>query len=240
MNIVQKIQNRLAILKEYYLFQVFGMPLVKQDKISKSALRKYLPDRPLIVDCGAHDGADTVELAKIVRGTVFAFEPIESIYSKLVSRAARFKNIRTFKLALSNKNGQQEFYVSDGASDASSSLLEPAEHLKDHTDTFFSEVILVTTRTLDSWADENGVTRIDLLWLDMQGFEMEMLRQSPRILSTVSVIHTEVSVKETYKSVPHYGDYKAFLESQGFSAVIEAIPAGWDMGNVLFVRKSLL
>ena len=70
----------------------------------------------------------------------------------------------------------------------------------------------------------------------MQGFELSMLKASKIILPTVRVIHTEVSMKETYKDVPQYSDLKQFLLSIGFNVTLEAIPSGWDMGNVLFVR----
>ena len=71
----------------------------------------------------------------------------------------------------------------------------------------------------------------------MQGYELKMLSASKKILDTVKVIHTEVSTKETYINVGLYRDYRAFLESKGFELILEAIPNGWDMGNVLFVRK---
>jgi FkbM family methyltransferase len=143
----------------------------------------------------------------------------------------------TYQLALSDRNGLQEFYVSEGTSDASSSLLAPHDHLKDHPDTQFNKKITVSAKTLDSWAAEHGITSVDLLWLDMQGFEMNMLEASPNILDTVKVIHTEASTRETYKGVVQYREYRSFLESRGFKVMIEAIPEGWDMGNVLFVRK---
>lgn len=130
-----------------------------------------------------------------------------------------------------------DFYVSEGASDASSSLLEPMEHLNDHPTTFFKKKITVPTITLDGWAVENNILKVDMLWLDMQGFELNMLQSSNFILDTVSVIHTEVSTKQTYKGVAQYNEFRSFLESKGFVMKIEAIPSGWDMGNVLFVRK---
>jgi len=77
---------------------------------------------------------------------------------------------------------------------------------------------------------------VDMLWLDMQGFELQMLKASEIILNMVSVIHTEVSTRETYKGVPLYDDLRSFLEAKGFSVKIEALPTGWDMGNVLFVK----
>lgn len=126
------------------LFERFAFPEVVNEKISKIILKKYLPVNPIIIDCGAHDGADTVELASLFKsGTIHAFEPVEELFNKLISR-------------------------------------ENSNH---------------------------------------------------------KVIHTEVSTKETYKGVATYEVCRSFLEEKGFNVVLEAIPKGWDMGNVLFVRK---
>lgn len=221
------------------LFERFAFPKVVNEKISKIVLKKYLPNNPVIIDCGAHDGADTVELARLFKNaTVHAFEPIEKLFSKLKARDNLNNNIKCYQLALADKNGTMDFYVSEGDSDASSSLLEPVDHLIDHPDTTFDNKIVVRTSTLDSWAKENAISRVDLLWLDMQGYELNMLKESKMILNTVSVIHTEVSTKETYKGVAIYSAYRSFLEENGFKVVLEAIPKGWDMGNVLFVRDN--
>jgi len=220
------------------LFEKLGLPKVSNERISKIVLKKYLPANSVIVDCGAHDGADTIELARVFKeGIIHAFEPVEKLFHRMKNRGNPNKNIHYYQLALADKTGTMDFYISEGASDGSSSLLEPASHLKDHPDTFFNNKIIVKTSTLDNWAKENNIDKVDLLWLDMQGYELNMLKASPVILDKVSVIHTEVSTKETYKGVVQYTAYRAFLEDKGFEVVLEAIPKGWDMGNVLFVRK---
>jgi len=229
--------GKLHYLKEFYTFQKFGIPKVKYERISKSVLKKYLPSNPVSIDCGAHDGSDSVELLKVLGGHVHSFEPVPELYERLVNRAKKYKRISTYKIALADKTGKETFYVSEGHSDASSSLLAPKDHLIDHADTFFKRQIEVKTLTLDDWAKENNIPKVDLLWLDMQGFEMQMLAQSKVILPTVKVIHTEVSTKETYEGVVTYKHYRSYLESIGFKCVLEAIPDHWDMGNVLFVRK---
>jgi len=220
------------------LFEKFALPKVINERISKVVLKKYLSSNPVIIDCGAHDGTDTIELAKVFKHSLIcAFEPIEHLFNKLKARPNPQKNIKYYQLALADKNGAMDFYVSEGESDASSSLLEPQQHLVDHPKTVFNSKIIVRTSTLDSWAIENGIEKVDLLWLDMQGFELNMLRESKKILDTVSVIHTEVSTAETYKGVALYAAYRSFLEDRGFQVKIEAIPKGWDMGNVLFVKE---
>jgi FkbM family methyltransferase len=236
-NLLDRVRIKSKSISEYYLFQKFGFPSCKEDKISKSVLKKYLPKHPIMIDCGAHDGADTIELEKILGGEIHAFEPVDDIYARLKRRTAVYPAIKCYQLALSDSNGKQSFYVSEGASDASSSLMEPQDHLVDHPDTKFTRKIEVQTQTLDSWAADNHIRKIDMLWLDMQGFEMQMLQASKTIFPTVAVIHTEVSMKETYKGVPTYNYFRSYLEDNGFNLVLSAIPDGWDMGNALFVRK---
>lgn len=48
----------------------------------------------------------------------------------------------------------------------------------------------------------------------------------------------EVSTKNTYDGVTLYPETKLWMENNGFYLDKEAIPEGWDMGNVLFVRKN--
>lgn len=226
---------------ERFLFENYAIPQVRNERISKVILKKYLPGNPVIIDCGSYDGSDSIELFKIFEeATIYAFEPVNELYKRLIENTKAYNNISCHPIALADKIGTMDFYISEGGSDASSSLLEPRDHLNDHPDTFFSNKVSVTTNTLDNWAIENGIKKVDMLWLDMQGFELKMLKASQVILSTVSVIHTEVSTKETYKEAAQYNDLRSFLEAKGFKVKIEAVPKGWDMGNVLFVRDKKL
>lgn len=221
-----------------FLFDRLAIPQIKSERISKALIRKYLPSKPVIIDCGAHEGHDSLQLARhFPGGVVHAFEPVPELYERLKERKLKKKNIFTYQLALADRTGTLQFYVSEGQSDGSSSLLVPKTHLTDHPLTVFKKKISINAVTLDGWARENKISKVDLLWLDMQGFEMQMLQASNEILPTVKVIHTEVSVRDTYEGVVQYQDYRRFLENKGFSVVAEAIPDGWDMGNVLFVKK---
>lgn len=88
--------------------------------------------------------------------------------------------------------------------------------------------------TLDSWAKKNHISKIDFLWLDMQGSEFQMLKASPEILKTVQVIQTEVSRKPFYEGTIVLDEGKAWLESQGFMAIYVTPD---EHGDALFVRK---
>lgn len=205
-------------------------------EIAKTDLVPFLPHNPVIVEAGAHTGLDTLELARLwKKGSVHAFEPVPDLYRRLSIRTRGQRNVTTYPLALGAHDGTAKFFVSSGASDASSSLLEPKDHLVDHADVVFDQQIEVKVTTLDSWASTHGIEQVDFLWLDMQGFELSALQAAPRILPTVCAIYTEVFLKESYNKVPLYHEVRAWLTGQGFRVEREELP--WpDAGNVLFVR----
>ena len=238
MNLIEKIRLRIKIETRFLLEQKWGLRKpADPHALSKSSLKKYLPKDVSIIDCGAHIGADSIELARIFpKGTIYSFEAVPQIYNHLKNNTRKYSNIICYQSALSNENGYAKMHVSSGTSDASSSLLKPTGHLDNHPDVVFESSVETKTVTLDTWAATNGISKIDFLWLDMQGFELHMLKASTKILPTVTAIYTEVSVKETYENAVQYQDFRKWLEDRGFVVALELIPAGTDMGNVLFLK----
>lgn len=204
--------------------------------ISKEYMLEFLPQNPAILDCGAHIGLDSIEFATMrPQAKVFAFEPVESIYTQLRKNTAKYKNIETFPLALSSKNEKRKMYISSGASDGSSSLLKPKEHLLVHPEVAFERQITVSCMSLDSWASKNRIKRIDLLWLDMQGAELDVLRTSKKILPTVTAIHTEVNLKPLYEDCAIYSEVEEFLLEHGFKRLAESLFS--NSGNAFYVKQ---
>jgi FkbM family methyltransferase len=236
---LEKLIRKLSI-EFQFLQKRFDQQIVRSEKINKNYIRKFLPDNPVIIDAGAHVGVDSIEMCRIFNGSViYAFEPVPTVFSSLQHNTRHYKAIHCYQIALSNINGEQKMYVSSGASDGSSSLLSPNEHLNDHPEVLFNETITVITKTLDTWAAEENVGHVDLLWLDMQGYELEVMKHSNILLPSVSVVHMEVSTRSTYEGVPFYSEVRLWMEANGFRVEVEAIPKGWDMGNVLFVREKI-
>jgi hypothetical protein len=100
----------------------------------------------------------------------------------------------------------------------------------------FEETVTVQVVSLEDWAAERGVERVDFLWLDMQGHEFAMLQTAERILETTSVIVMEVAFKELYEGAPLWGEVRPWLETRGFRVEAELTP--WeDGGNAILVRN---
>lgn len=197
----------------------------------------YLPNNPVIVEAGAHVGVDTLKIAEHWPASkVFAFEPLPELFKKLQASTNKLKNVECYQLALGQKNAKDKINISGGRSDGSSSMLKPKEHLKLHPDVTFNKQLVVEVVSLDSWLAKRKISKVDFLWLDLQGYEMSALEGAKQLLKSVSAIHTEINLVEVYEGAPIYKGLRLWLEAQEFKVAFEAID--WDDGgNVLFVKK---
>lgn len=203
--------------------------------ISKESIARYLPKNPVIVEAGAHIGRDTIKMHKAwPTSTIHAFEPVPELYSYLIDNTAPYPKIFCYPLALSNVTGESTFFVSSGRSTATSSFFEAGRYQEQFPDTLFSPS-LVQTITLDEWTQLHSIMHVDALWLDMQGAELQALQGALKMLSNISVIHTEVNLTERYKGIPLYPEIKQWLLDQGFTIAHETFPHP-EWGNILFVR----
>jgi FkbM family methyltransferase len=204
--------------------------------VPKSFYKAFLPPDPVIVEAGAHAGHDTDGLARTwPRGHVYAFEPVPGLFKKLVARTSSLRNVTCYQLALGGSVATSRLHVSGGESDGSSSLLAPSGHLEEHPRVTFDERIPVSVTTLAAWAQATRVSRVDFLWLDLQGSELEVMKAGEDLLRAATVVYTEVSLKPMYVGGPLYPELRAWMEMIGFIVVREELP--WpDMGNVVFAR----
>lgn len=124
-------------------------------------------------------------------------------------------------------------WLSSGASDGSSSVRPPKTHLASHPDVLFDTVATVQCVRLDDWSRDHGV-QPDLLWLDLQGAELDALRGGETVLEHVRLIHAEVSMMEEYEGCALYPEVRSWLAQRGFDVLVEALPPGAPQGNVLF------
>jgi FkbM family methyltransferase len=204
----------------------------------RDQVARYLPQAPVILEAGANDGTDTLELSlSWPLGQVYAIEPIPESFSALVSRTRFRSNVHWSQVALADRTELRQMFVSDN-SGQSSSLMKPAAHKAAFPGIQFPTTTSVLAQSLEEWAAQNSVDHIDLMWLDMQGYEPPVLMSSERLLRTVRVIRTEVNLQELYEGCILYGPYRQFLEDQGFVVLLEQL-RGSVWGDVTFVRRGL-
>ena len=176
-------------------------------------LRLFLPENPIILEAGAHNGEDTIPfIRQWPHATVHAFEPHLPCYSHLEKAASTYPNVHTYPFGLYSETGTYTFYVSQKI-DGAFSLFEDNSPEIEYADT----QVTIECKNLDEWAYEEGVDHIDYMWLDMEGAELAMLKSAPKMLQTVRAISTEVNFQEFRKGMARWREMREFLEENGFS-----------------------
>lgn len=183
-------------------------------------IRRFLPKNPVILEAGAHMGYDTFGLAKIwPAGKVYAFEPVPHLYIDLEERVKGLKNVSLYNLALGEKNCSIQMFVSSGKSTASSSILKPSKHLELFPSVMFDQKVNVEMKTLNHWIKKEKISEVDLMWLDLQGYEINALQGASDFIKNVSVIYTELCTSELYEGLTTKDDYISFLNDLGFTLI---------------------
>jgi FkbM family methyltransferase len=199
---------------------------------------KNIPKNATIIEAGTCEGIDTLFFAdNFSEGKIYGFEPIFDLFEKAKNRISNRKNVNIYNMALSDSNGKKTMNVSDRFDETwgSSSLLAPKDHLITNPEITFKKQTEVETIRLDDFVKNNKIDQIDLMWLDMQGYEPIVLKDSLNSLNITKYLYTEVSTLENYEGIILYPEFKIFLEESGFTVVYEELE--WqDGGNVLFAN----
>jgi hypothetical protein len=143
------------------------------------------------------------------------------------------------RLALGSRTEQRELFE-NVSSDMSSFL-----PLGAHGWGAIAKTEPVAVHTLDDYCKSSEIARIDLLKIDTQGFEVEVLRGSDRMLASdgIILVLAEVQFAEVFEGGATFCDVQQFLARYGFVPVsiydVHHIGsrAGWC--DALFAPESL-
>src|SRR5918994_1153850 len=76
----------------------------------------------------------------------------------------------------------------------------------------FERTILVETMRLDRFCDAHSIERIDLVYLDVQGAELMVLRGAGDYLTRIGAVWLEVGARELYDGQPLKDDVELFMQ----------------------------
>lgn len=192
-----------------------------------------------IYDIGANAGTWTL-LAKAVfpEATVEAFEPLARHCADFGTALQGISGVRLHPIALGSENGSESLRVM-GSSD-SSSMLPLAVASRTQFGAEEVEQVRVEMRRLDDCRSELGLEFPDLIKLDVQGYEMEVLKGATACLAQAKAVVVEVSFVEYYEGQCSFHHLVAYLARFSlFLAVLgDHTPTGRTLGqtDVLFLR----
>ena len=170
-------------------------------------------DSPVVVDGGAHEG-ETISkcLAVFDSPQIYAFEPNPDKFQLLERIYANNKDITIFNKALANSEGTVKMNILS-ESDMSSILDPTMEYLATMGDGVSTKnTVEVPTVPLDNVIDKD----VDVLKLDLQGYEYDALQGASELLESVSVVSCEVVFKIHYEGQTLFCGIDEFLSDSGF------------------------
>jgi len=140
----------------------------------------------IVFDVGANRGDYTkLILEKIPDAQIFSFEPHPITYKILSQNLIKLKKVRLFNCALSSEKGCLELYdykSQDGSSHAS---LNAEVFTVAHNSETVSHKVEVST--VDLICEKNNIEKIDFLKIDVEGYELDVLKGSKYMIDNDKV-----------------------------------------------------
>lgn len=210
-----------------------------------------IEDDLIILDIGGCEGEESIRYNRLFpNAEIYIFEPLPSNLKLIEKNFIRYKreNIKLLPVALSDKDGQADFYVSSGHPDdqkkefdwdfgnKSSSLLEPESNISINKWLEFNNIIQVPTMTINTFVEQNKIDKIDFIHMDVQGAELKVLLGAKEHLKKIKAVWLEVADISIYKNQVLRKEIECFMKLNGFS-LIKTEMEGFT-GDQFYVKKN--
>ena len=195
-----------------------------------------------ILELGAHDGSDTIELFKHFDADIHAFECHPDIIPLARERYHACPRIRLVEKAVWDADTRTPFYPVIRTTQNGQLLDNPGASScflarDDYHQRYEQSVTEVEAMRLDGYCATHGLTRIDLICMDVQGAALHALRGLGDGLRNVRYIIAELEKRPLYRGQALYPEVAAHLAAHGFCPVAEVIRDDW-FSDFLFIKNT--
>lgn len=180
---------------------------VQKDFVEKAGIDQNVMT---IVDVGANKGDMTKAYRRLFPAAkIVCFEPHPIVFAELEQRFASYPNIIPVMKAISDQPGVVPFHIYNHSTMSSMArvAMNPSRSLR------LVRTIEVSVTTLDSFCEEQGISRIDILKVDTQGFDLHVFRGAQRLLSSSSIhfILFEATIFPVYEREAYFHEIHSYL-----------------------------
>jgi FkbM family methyltransferase len=171
---------------------------------------------PVVFDVGANIGQSVALFRKYLPAPrIHAFEPGASTFATLKAKYGHAHDVKLNSIGLGSRSESREFI--ENSTSRMSSFLEPGRDC-------FGEIVNRETRELasvDSYAETWKIQQIEILKTDTQGFDLEVLKGSERMLAAhrIHMIFVELTFCQLYQGAPRVDELLRFILDRGFEVV---------------------
>jgi FkbM family methyltransferase len=154
---------------------LYGAFKTYSDRAERRLLSSCISQGCVVVDAGANIGIYSKFLSRCVgpSGLVHSFEPSPDNFARLHAALTDFPNVRLNQIAVSDRTGGGTLYISD--------TLNVDHRAYPSRGAETRRTVLIQTIRLDDYFRRGE--RVDLIKMDVQGFELHALRGAQRTLA---------------------------------------------------------
>ena len=206
------------------LLQRFGIEVKRIDTLQRridAGKYRWLQEKGIktIIDIGANVGQFAEMIRPIIPSAmIYSFEPLESCFSELKLKEKTLSPFQCFQYGLGDKNEIKE--INHNKFTQSSSLLTMEQRHKDafpYTKDSYKESISIVT--LDSVISNLAIESPLFVKIDVQGYELNVLRGAAATLPMIDILIVEVSFTRLYENQPLFEDINKELRKYQFEYV---------------------
>lgn len=169
-----------------------------------------------VLDVGANRGMFCTAIALAAKDIpIHAFEPLPTLHAELSGRTSRFPGIELHKCGLGAISGVADLH--HGAFHEASSLLPMDDRHKNYfPGSQPTGKVTVEITTLDIFLHQHSQLRRVFLKLDVQGYELEVMKGAVATLDRIHTVMVEVTFEELYKGGATAEAVMLYFLNQGF------------------------
>lgn len=198
----------LSCMMQWYVFWDFK---------EKQRDRLYSLIRPgdVVLDVGTNIGETLLHFARLVgeTGKAYGFEPDQHNYANVKKNISLnpFKNLQVFNLGVSDKKETVKLFRVDPHNLGMNRILTDEEASK------FDDFTTIEVDTIDNVIAANGIDNVDLIKIDIEGYEMHALRGARNLLdSQHPKLFIEVGYTRLLKNETSPNEMIAYLQGFGY------------------------
>ena len=222
-----------------------GVYLVSMQDIF-SFLKQYnLPAPKSVIQVGASVGQEMPMFLNAGVNKGIFIEALPQPFQLLQQVCAPHKNFVPVNMLACGVDAEtHSFHVASNFGQ-SSSIKRPTRHTQVYPTVTFNESVDLQGYRLDTIVKAaatkffNGDSQFDLLFIDVQGAELEVFKGATETLARARYVYTEVTYGTDYEGAVTYSDVDSYLRMHGFvCSALEIDPTFRAHGNAIFVRSS--
>tara|TARA_A100001011_G_scaffold58173_1_gene57328 strand:- start:1101 stop:1817 length:717 start_codon:yes stop_codon:yes gene_type:complete len=231
-----KLLKKIFVLFQNFLW-IYGLLNGVAASFELSPFLRKIKKINTLIDIGSNKGQFILLCLKFFPSlTIYSIEPIKEILERQRNFFKFRKSIFFFNFGIGNKNKNLNFYITERMDSSSFLTINKSDNFNKNYSV--KEKRSIKIRQLDQILKNKILIKPTLIKIDVQGYELEVLKSAKKILSKTDFILLEVSKNKMYNKQPLEREIINFLKKKNF--IIKKKSNWIKIKNTKFMQRDIL